>query len=33
MVDKIIEGVDVLLDQAFDFEKGRKQVPLVLAIG
>lgn len=28
--NEIVEGVDVLLDQAFDFEEGREEVPLVL---
>lgn len=27
--NEVVEGVDVLLDQAFDFEEGREQVPFV----
>jgi len=29
-IDEIIEGVDMLLDQAFDLQKGWEKFPLVL---
>lgn len=32
-VDKVVERVDVLLDEAFDGEEGRQEVPLVLQEG
>jgi hypothetical protein len=30
VVDKVVEGVDVLFDEAFDFEEGGQEEPFVL---